>query len=147
MLRDESARNESDELKRDAVTEVWVDLERESAVVRLDHYVRGRPHITFGAVYSGTDTRWMPESWKVTLWGRPGGPPQFVEELRVVATDADPQLPPERFTAQLEPGMVYARGHGGGKPLERLVYMGKGQPPVEAHEYWRRMGWATTVKP
>jgi hypothetical protein len=86
--------------------EYWVDLERESAVVRWTSYSSGigaRP--TLEIQYRQTEHGWLPERWLMIV-GADSAEHRFIDELRVVAFDPEPIVDSKTFSTQPEPGMI-----------------------------------------
>jgi len=124
--------------------ELWVDLERASAIVQVKRPLDGRLRRTHQIDYGETEQGWMPQSWTCMEWTltEPLRPFQ-IEKLWVEGVTENPELPLQRFRVKPEVGMVYRRtGHDDG-----WVYQGEGVPAIEAADYWIMKGWAKKRSP
>lgn len=110
--------------------EIWVDVERESAVLRRDRFAGGKLMLRIAVTYEETEAGWWPAAWVYDE--HPGLAAATHTEVAVLSRETGSPLPPERFKIDPEPGIVFNRD---GKSL---VIPAEGQEPIEAAEYWRR---------
>jgi hypothetical protein len=119
-----------DELKM--FDEFWIDLPRESAVVRADRYVRAQLSYRIDTRYHKTDYGWLPASWTVTEFDMRHSDKFWLSAtLQVKEVEIDGQFSPGLFDFELKPGMVvtyYNNGNGSDDPRS-IAYT----PPVDFH--------------
>jgi hypothetical protein len=83
--------------------EVWVDLERESAVVRHARMSGDAPLVDVWIWYRKTDHGWLTDRWEQTIgWKKI----QETKRARVEALDVDPAVTDADFRLEEKPGML-----------------------------------------
>lgn len=89
--------------------ELWVDLSRDSAVVRHARYAHKTPIIDTFVWYRQTSHGWLPDRWEMTMRGSQ----QRVIEVkrnRVDHIDIDPEVTDGDFRLEEKPGMLVKTG-------------------------------------
>jgi hypothetical protein len=105
------------------VQEFWVDVERDSAVVRFSRSRDSLDGPVTTVSYRETPAGWMPERWTIeSIGGRR-------ETVRLVTTERNPDLSGVTFAMKPTVGMIFKQG-------EKLwIHRGEGQKPLNAREH------------
>lgn len=86
--------------------EFWVDVERDSALVRQVHYSNGKPAMEFNVQYQQTAAGWLAEQWRMVLSDAQAGKTIFEERMAVTELEIDPVVVDSDFRVPIEPGML-----------------------------------------
>jgi hypothetical protein len=84
--------------------ELWVDVDRDSAIVRFISYIDGKAGSRFDAEYKSITSLWLPSEWTYTRVL--AGATLDATTLRVKEVDLKPQLSSDEFVVPIESGMV-----------------------------------------
>ena len=88
--------------------EWWVDPARESAVVRYQMFLSGKPYVDAEIEHERTDRGWLPKSWTYTIWWTESGHARLLERMTVEKRDIDPVVQAGDFQVPQWPGMLVA---------------------------------------
>jgi len=83
--------------------EFWVDVERQSAVVRDASYVNDRVDNDYDVQYEKTSFGWMPLQWQNTVYTN--GKTHVIHRLHVDERQASPAVTDADFRIETKPGM------------------------------------------
>lgn len=86
--------------------ELWVDVERQSAVVRWATYDNGMVVSSLDIGYGEGERGWWPKKWQLTHFRFGETKVGSVYRFRIADFDADPVIGPELFNEEPKPGMV-----------------------------------------
>lgn len=117
-------------LQKASFDEIWVDRERDGAVIRLLDYFEGRVSLETSITYNRTDSYWLPESW-VRTW-RNGENTMMVEQSRVLDRTIEPPLSDRLFLVEPKPGMLVLKGE-----TKQSADMQKGSEPGSPPRFFR----------
>lgn len=97
------------EPKDKSYEEWWIDLERESAVVRYVMFLNNKPYVVAEVEHEKTASGWMPKSWVFTMQWTLSGMAQHLERMVVEKREIDPKVSDEDYQIAEKPGMRVIR--------------------------------------
>jgi hypothetical protein len=102
VVRTEAQRNDRGAL----FDELWIDVERDGAVVRQADINEGQVLSSFDIRYRQTPQGWLPDSWDYVVgWSEKPGRTQIAERIHVEEVTADPPVSDADFRVDVRPGM------------------------------------------
>ncbi len=84
--------------------EYWVDVERESAILRYVSYSGNKPSRDITIHYRKSSAGWLPERWRLQIFG--GGSLLYSDDMHVEKVDLDPAIDDGDFKMEIKPGMI-----------------------------------------
>lgn len=88
--------------------ELWVDLARDSALVRHSRFADNVPRTDLVITYRETPYGWLPDHWEQTL--RAGTKVLEIKRARVDSLEVDPAVSDSDFRIEEKPGMLVITG-------------------------------------
>lgn len=118
--------------------EIWVDVERDGAVLKYIFFANGKESTIYDIEYQYAEQEWLPKSWKLIKYAPLDGGRSALSEqhrMRVEEFSLNVPIAPDTFDVPQKPGMIVADKAGGktfrkGKAGEPDVLLSTSRRPV-----------------
>lgn len=121
----------------------WVDVLRDSAIVRQDHYLGGHLRSSYDIEYDRSDNGWLPTRWQLTM--SDGKNIRALRKAHNVRVEMSGSFDDVDFHMEPAPGMFFQDAR-----TDRTYRKGAaGEPDEDAEDHIRRdranTGWGNTA--